>query len=293
MNNDGKQAEDTRLNDIEVTVRVNTAEEADTVRAVVASFNGEPTEYFCTSLKTWLPWGTVLCGQYRPKACPWWKLPDQLPGFRALRSNEVWHRMDMWNANMLPAGWRPLLLDEMEEPGDEQADDSMCNTWTVLTVGQCIPGRPYIRHVRTYRPLPEPDPLAHIKEAHKAGKTVQYSDQNTDPATGDFMDEWSSWMDWPDTSMNLNRICDGGGTRRWRIKPEPKMVPLGPEDVPPGSAIRGAKWSPANWAQVRRVESCWVHLDDAVIEFARLQSEGWLIHRPGNPVWLKCEKEAE
>lgn len=32
----------------------------------------------------------------------------------------------------------------------------------------------------------------------------------------------------------------------YRIKPEPKMIPLGPEDVPPGSAIRqlgGNRWA--------------------------------------------------
>lgn len=74
---------------------------------------------------------------------------------------------------------------------------------------------------------PEPDPYAELKAAFAAGKTIQgYS----------LHDE--QWRDLPAPAWSRP-------AEDYRVKPEPVKVPLGPEDVPPGSAFRpigGDEW---------------------------------------------------
>jgi len=76
---------------------------------------------------------------------------------------------------------------------------------------------------------------------------------------------------------------------RYRIKPEPVMVPLGPEDVPPGSAVRkigdtkwylvvdgmkdGMNFGQVSWSTYEALQKCFE------------------IKRPGED-WMPCHKPA-
>jgi len=77
------------------------------------------------------------------------------------------------------------------------------------------------------------DPLAYIKAAHAAGQTIQRRVMlNRSLPTGEWTGEWSKWVDQVYPSFAVSPDVE------WRIKPAPVMVPLGPEDVPPGSILR-------------------------------------------------------
>ena len=93
--------------------------------------------------------------------------------------------------------------------------------------------------------------------------------------------------DWEEVD-DFNFFCScSPGT--YRIKPEPVMVPLGPEDVPPGSAIRqiGCKhWSIITHANAVLVE--WPGVPSC--EYDRLYST-YEIKRPGED-WMPCHKPA-
>ena len=75
----------------------------------------------------------------------------------------------------------------------------------------------------------------------------------------------------------------------YRVKPEPVMVPLGPEDVPPGSAIRG---NAQHWFMVTDMVNYGVKISgrDSLIDWAELQGY-WEIKRPGED-WMPCHKPA-
>jgi len=66
---------------------------------------------------------------------------------------------------------------------------------------------------------PPPDPYAALKEAHAAGKTIQCK-------------HWSEshWFDLAEPQFTA-------APSSYRIKPEPRKVPLGPDDVMPGCVI--------------------------------------------------------
>jgi len=66
-----------------------------------------------------------------------------------------------------------------------------------------------------------PDKWADLKKAHAEGKPIQWKLTSEDNHL------------WRDTIMPVWKE----GTD-YRIKPEPIRIPLGPEDVPPGSAVR-------------------------------------------------------
>ena len=75
----------------------------------------------------------------------------------------------------------------------------------------------------------------------------------------------------------------------YRIKPEPAMIPLGPEDVPPGSAIRS---NAQQWFMVTGMVNYGVEISgrDSLIDWGELQEE-WSIKRPGED-WMPCHKPA-
>lgn len=86
-------------------------------------------------------------------------------------------------------------------------------------------------------------------------------------------------------------------------KPEPREVDLGPEDVPPNSALRLVTWD----AGVHVMPSVWRSgVSFAIKEgvdystYTNLRRDGWLINRPrhrdadGNPtLWEPCSKKVE
>lgn len=133
-----------------------------------------------------------------------WKLPDPPPG-------QEWHRDD-WTEEMLPDGYRPLLLGELPEEGDEVIhSDGLARKQTPSQLQ--YPAASEAARQRTRRPLP--DPYAELKAAHAAGKVIQFRHSIGGAWTDGRSFEWVLPPDF------------------YRVKPDP----LGPEDVPPGSVI--------------------------------------------------------
>jgi len=81
-----------------------------------------------------------------------WTLSRHLPGFRALEHGEEWHRTSEWTEDMLPDGWRPLLLGET---GEHEILNGLNNSWEVARgVQQQVKTRDIHYYCRTRRPLP-------------------------------------------------------------------------------------------------------------------------------------------
>jgi hypothetical protein len=74
----------------------------------------------------------------------------------------------------------------------------------------------------------------------------------------------------------------------YRVKPEPVMVPLELEDVPPGSALRAIGNS--KWFLVSRASKFGVYFGSLLSEYTELQGS-WQIKRPGED-WMPCHKPA-
>jgi hypothetical protein len=198
-----------------------------------------------------------------------WQLPAPPEG-------QQWHRVDGWTEEMLPAGYRPLLVGET---GSYQY---------MLSHGKWKDGFGTEQAAwlsndafwRTDRPLPQqqqlPDPYAELKAAHAAGKVIQFNpgdslgwrDQQCDFTAAPHcyrikpeqqpQEPWAAekaafaagetiqyssdyrptWTDVTDPFW-VNPSCSSVNPR-YRIKPKPQKVPLDPCDVPPGSVIRGA-----------------------------------------------------
>ena len=80
-----------------------------------------------------------------------------------------------------------------------------------------------------------------------------------------------------------------GKPDQYRIKPEPVMVPLGPEDVPPGSVIRGGV---DHWFFITQCHSDGIMFHSKVRDNRVLWDElftYWAIKRPGED-WQPCYK---
>jgi hypothetical protein len=85
-----------------------------------------------------------------------WSLSRHLPGFRALRDGEEYHRQD-WTEEMLPEGCRPLLKGEYLNDGDQYKLVHKHDTFDVQdTVRTGDRAEEYPGFWRTTRPLPEP-----------------------------------------------------------------------------------------------------------------------------------------
>ncbi len=76
----------------------------------------------------------------------------------------------------------------------------------------------------------------------------------------------------------------------YRVKPGPQRLPLGPEDVPPGSVVR-ATGQIRLWAAVEAVGYDAIRVQGNHIKFTTLMS-GYEIKRPGAN-WAPCSKEAK
>jgi hypothetical protein len=168
--------------------------------------------------------------EYRIKPEPTFQLPPAPPGMR-------WHREDGWQEGDLPQGWRPLVDGERGPPTGEI---KRRGKWETLDAPNDIPGLPArIRtcHCRTRRPLAfehagktwtwhrpgDPMPCDGDARIHYLTKEVEHS--------GVYSVAFAQRADsrnWDSTSSIIG----------WRYADEKKTVPLGPEDVPPGSVFR-------------------------------------------------------
>ena len=194
---------------------------------------------------------------------PEWKLPDPPDG-------EAWHRTD-WTQDMLPDGYRPLIIGEI---GDYEVSTSG-KVWQ--DGSNPSSPTPAVHHafLCTTRPLPvKLDPFAAEKAAFAAGKTIQFRRIGISDAWRDALrPEWSD-LDF-----------------EYRVKPEPVLVPLGPDDVPIGSAVRCLRDQPdiSFWI-VQQVWTGGIYLRGDNMSFDFLMRNGCEINRNDGLGWQPCSK---
>lgn len=198
-------------------------------------------------------------------------------------------------AEQVGVGYRLALPDEVLTEGYEiwpLAEQCWCKGVNAgLTALQTTSNITCVR-LPLSTPYPDPklaDPYAELKKAQAEGKVIQISSfyKGYNPE-GYGTEIWTDCM--PQWAEN----------RKYRVKPEPKWEPLGPEDVPPGSVFRHRNWSNRLWVQP-------VSITEKGVVWLRLFSDGthgsdfeswealdlcnWQILRPSSTEWQPCRKE--
>jgi hypothetical protein len=206
-----------------------------------------------------------------------WRLSDPPEG-------QKWHRDD-WTEDMLPGGYRPLLLGETRESEDEFLFEpyGCASRWRISGgVPSCVnEADPAWCHHRTKRPLPEPkhEEWAAEKAAFAAGKAIQYRGSESSM--------------WHDTVIPTWQFCC-----QYRIKPEPQWVQLGPKDVPCGSSVRmvSSQSGLEIESMVLRSSKNGIYICGQVGNIYEVGYdelfEDWQIKRP-NEGWKPCKKEVQ
>lgn len=223
-------------------------------------------------------------------ANPTFQLPPPPPGMQ-------WHRTDGWTAEMLPQGYRPVTLGE--QTTHQSCESLIGHEWVVQSGGCAISNAHRNSFIRTTRPLT----FTHSGKTwtwHRPGDrcpcgeqervTVLYSNPVQEHIGTPCPAHRFAWK-------NLSGLTPIIG---WRYTDEPKMVELGPEDVPPGSVVRGPADGTEVWAAVTTVTSRSIGLTDGrCISYKQLQEDKWLINRSipltgrWNPnSWEPCHKLA-
>lgn len=164
----------------------------------------------------------VECYRIKPEPPPF-QLPPPPPGMQ-------WHRTDGWRAEDLPPGTRPLVL---EEHSTNAAQQRYTGGW--MRLSDSLIANPLEEPIRTTRPLTfthegktwtwhrpgDPMPCDRERRIH-----IICHEGRTEDQTG------CRYLD----RLARNNLWDK--TLGWRYADEKKTVPLGPEDVPPGSVFR-------------------------------------------------------
>jgi len=163
-----------------------------------------------------------------------WTLGRELPGFRALRDGEEWSRQD-FSKEMLDGGWRPCLKGENMQPGDESGEcyekpeGSGPKRW-VSVKGLLQTSA----HMRTKRPLP-------ILSASQIAEGWKEHTGGENPAPGKrcqvILHSGTVTKVEPSQIWGWAKTGQPWGIAAYRII-EPRLVPLGPEDVPILSVLR-------------------------------------------------------
>jgi hypothetical protein len=97
------------------------------------------------------------------------------------------------------------------------------------------------------------------------------------------------YEDWEEVDDFNFFCCCSPGT--YRIKPEPVMVPLGPEDVPPGSVIRMEHWADHTWKLVSSIDENQINFGQNSWSTYEALQKSFEIKRPGKD-WMPCHKQA-
>lgn len=102
--------------------------------------------------------------------------------------------------------------------------------------------------------------------------------------------------EWHPRSWNLNgRFCSCDSPYYIDLiqveePKEPKRVPLCARDIPPGSAVKHKRWADSCYEMVLSTNDFIIGTHYRNLKCEELQSEGWLIKRPGED-WKPCWKE--
>lgn len=151
-----------------------------------------------------------------------------------------WHRPDGWKLEDLPQGWRPLTHGEIVQKNDEVKNgnlDDNCFIAALGSIGWEVGYTHKNQYCRTRRPLI----FTH------AGKQWTWH-RPGDPMPCDGEREVQVILVGGKSGLGHTKKGDvwlwnesgGDSIIGWRYADETKTVPLGPENVPPGSVFRGA-----------------------------------------------------
>ncbi len=120
---------------------------------------------------------------------------------------------------------------------------------------------------------PKPEKWAAEMKAFEEGKTIQ------------FRYDGETWRDFKGATPAWDVL-------EWRVKPEPKLIPLGPEDISPGSVVRHRSDPPFCFRSID-VECDGIRFTSTNIfcPWKNLAGGHYEIKRPGED-WKPCSKEA-
>lgn len=222
------------------------------------------------------------------KSEPAFTLPPPPPGMR-------WHRKDGWKEGDLPQGWRPLVYGEKITTDDEcrSFDQTIWQKRTIIFDDEFdgAQDRKHAHH-RTKRPLTltyegkewtwhrvgDPMPCDSGRVVHalvKHGEIVSV-----------IKDAIAAILSWEKNSAIIG----------WRYA-EPVMVPLGPEDIFPGSVVRHPDDTVECWMLPSWVNNKGVGSPKGFCDFEDLLAKKALINRSSpltgkwNPdAWESCCK---
>jgi hypothetical protein len=134
------------------------------------------------------------------------------------------------------------------------------------------------------------DPNAECKKAYSAGKRIQFKYKHDDDSTFRNADN-PVWH-----AVNKYRVHPDDV----EPKPDPVMVPLGPEDVPPGTVLRGAgETGDAGWCMIVSCSLTGIrlwHANDASpheIKWQHIFESNSEINRNDGKGWCLCSKEVQ
>jgi hypothetical protein len=196
-----------------------------------------------------------------------WTLPPPPEG-------QQWHRTD-WTEEMLPEGYRPLLLNEQPLDGDEVFKSPAWFKQEIWELEYVAASDHY--HERTRRPLPTPaGPYAALKEARDAGKVIQIKTLD------------DTWIDTPYPTFSYP-------SNQYRIKPEPVLVPLDINDIRPSDAFRLRDAGPQICVLRYACES-YITINSSNgfthVRYSTLAAN-YLRRQHGETEWKPCTKEAK
>lgn len=224
---------------------------------------------------------------------PAFQLPPCAPGMR-------WHREDGWTADDLPQGYRPLAIGEGYIAGDQYRIPRNPEWRTETFTGRKIITKKETAWFRTTRLLTfehagktwtwhrpgDPTPCDGERMVHILTRDNDFSKE---PCKAEDY-EWSQ-------IEGSGRFAEIIG---WRYaEPQTKTVPLGPEDVPPGSVFGKHDRISFTWHQVIGVYKSTIKLSINAGTYAYEQLvEDWQINRSipltgkWNPdAWEPCHKK--
>lgn len=132
-----------------------------------------------------------------------------------------------------------------------------------------------------YRPLLRDEEVVRLEDQCRYIRTKSYSD--------------SSWGEVTSLKGTSEDIPDYIFRTRRPLPSPPKMVPLEPCDVPPGSVFRQPHYNQGVWSAAIAVNSTEVALvchnpDLAIYSYQELQQK-WQISRDNGKTWSRCEKQ--
>ncbi len=220
---------------------------------------------------------------------PPFTLPTPPPGMK-------WHREDGWTAEMLPPGKRPFFLGEtsVKSNHDNPTDQVGGGKWAWGTLAKGEIATVDCKHLRTARPLLFIH-SGHEWTWHRAGDPMPCDGEKQVCLLRTDREEFHNFSvcgnigDWNDPTIIGWRYADA--------EKKPKK-PLGPEDVPPGSVVRGPADGTEVWAAVITVVSRGISITDGrCISYKPLKEDGWIINRSipmtgkwDANAWEACEK---